>query len=94
MHEQSRSDRGEFVKINLENVKDGMEHNFRLCENCDLQGLQYDIGSVMHYHGYAFSKNGKPTIEAIGAAAGQELGQRNGFSALDIEGINKVYCGE
>ena len=94
MHEQSRSDRDQFIKINIDNVRKSAKHNFALCKDCDLQGLQYDIGSVMHYHSTAFTKNGKPTIEALGANSGQQLGQRDGFSALDIEGINKIYCGE
>ena len=78
----------------MDNVKKGRENNFELCKDCDLQGLKYDIGSVMHYHSKAFTKNGKPTIEALGANSGKQLGQKNGFSALDIEGINKVYCSE
>ena len=72
-----------------------MEGNFKKCENCDLQGLPYDIRSVMQYHQTAFAiDNSKPTIEALDGTPGHLIGQRSGFSPLDIEGINKIYCGE
>ena len=91
MHEQSRRDRDEYVKINFENIKDNMEGQFTKCEGCDLQGLPYDTGSVMHYHENAFSNGNGPTIVSLD---GSPLGQRHGFSAPDLEGINKVYCGK
>ena len=90
-----RSDREQYVKINFDNIAPGREGNFNLCEDCDLQGLPYDMGSVMHYHQYAFCVDCSiPTIEALDGTSGDLMGQRSGFSALDIEGINKVYCGE
>ena len=93
MHEQSRSDRDQYVKINFDNITPGKEHNFNICEGCDLQGLSYDIGSIMHYGAYYFAVDYSiPTIEALDGVS--QLGQRDGFSPLDIEGINKVYCGE
>ena len=95
MHEQSRSDRDQYVKINFDNVEPGKEHNFRVCQGCDLQDLQYDIGSIMHYHQFSFTvDNSIPTIEALDGTSGDLMGQRSGFSPMDIEGINKVYCGE
>ncbi|PIO76054.1 astacin [Teladorsagia circumcincta] len=50
---------------------------------------EYDYGSVMHYAPTAFSKNGKPTIEP--RKKGVEIGQRLGFSDLDLYKINKLY---
>ena len=91
LHEHSRKDRDQFVKINWDNIKPGKDHNFRKCEGCDSQGLPYDTGSVMQYHENAFSNGNGPTIESLD---GSQLGQRDGFSASDIEGINKIYCGE
>ena len=49
----------------------------------------YDYDSVMHYGNTAFSKNGKITIKPI--KANVIIGQRNGFSALDIQEINALY---
>merc|ERR1712110_699368 len=92
-HEQSRSDRDNFVEIKWDNIKDGKEGNFRKCTSCDLQGLPYDIGSVMHYHARAFAKDpSKPTIVPLNGVGIRNIGQRNGFSDSDIEGINKLYC--
>ena len=43
----------------------------------------------MHYHKNAFGHN---TIEALDGR--QTLGRSDGFSQLDIEGINMIYCGK
>ena len=78
----------------MENIKEGRENQFEKCKNCDNQALKYDVGSVMHYSQYAFSKNrtaGLKTIIVKGDKTAK-LGQRNGFSSLDIIGLNKLYC--
>ena len=94
-HEQSRFDRDLFIAIDWENIKNGSESNFKKCASCDLQGLPYDIRSVMHYHAYSFAKDkNKPTIISLSGVSTSEMGQRNGFSDSDIEGINKLYCGK
>lgn len=63
-HQQSASDRDEFVDILLENVEDGTQSNFNIYPATVVTdfGVRYDYGSVMHYGAYAFSKNGLPTI--------------------------------
>ncbi|KIH68856.1 shTK domain protein [Ancylostoma duodenale] len=55
----------------------------------DHLNTDYDYGSVMHYASTAFSKNGKPTIEP--RKKGIEIGQRVGFSDIDLYKINKLY---
>ncbi|RCN52596.1 shTK domain protein [Ancylostoma caninum] len=55
----------------------------------DHLNTDYDYGSVMHYASTAFSKNGKPTIEP--RKKGIEIGQRVGFSEIDLYKINKLY---
>ena len=95
MHEQTRSDRDQYITINLDNIQSGMAPFFAKCENCDLQGLPYDVHSIMHYHQFAFAINRYiPTIRTLDGTSGQYMGQRDGFSALDIEGINMIYCGK
>ena len=91
-HEQSRSDRDDYVTIHWENIRKGMEHNFNKCRNCKTQGSAYDTTSVMHYHSTAFSKNGQRTITKKGNHNAQ-LGQYNGLSTLDKTEINALYCG-
>lgn len=66
-HQQSASDRDEFVKINWENITPGHEHNFNKYNTSVVTdyGVSYDYGSVMHYSGKAFSKNDEPTIVSL-----------------------------
>ena len=88
-HEQSREDRGSFIKINWANIEAGREHNFNqhITDGDDLGS--YDFASIMHYGAYAFSKNNLPTIEAL--KAGVSFGQRSTLSAGDIAGAHMMY---
>jgi len=91
-HEQSREDRANHVRVNLDNVTDGREHNFNqhIADGDDIGG--YDFGSIMHYGRFAFSKNGLPTIETLGGATIRQVSggryldahesQANDFSAV------------
>jgi len=90
LHEQSRPDRDTYVNILFQNIRSGMEGNFRKATTSSTQGLDYDYGSVMHYGKTAFSKNGQPTITARDNPS-QTFGQRGGPSELDIKGINIKY---
>ena len=90
LHEQARKDRDDYVTIHWENIASGKSHNFDKCEDCDLQGTEYDPSSVMHYGAKAFSKNNKPTI-TLKQGSGS-MGQRDKLSVLDYQGLNKVYC--
>uniref|UniRef100_A0A914D8I9 Metalloendopeptidase n=1 Tax=Acrobeloides nanus TaxID=290746 RepID=A0A914D8I9_9BILA len=91
-HEQScRADRDSYVTIHLENVMDDAKANF---ETYDLEkithlGAGYDYESIMHYDMKAFSKNGEPTI--VPKKPGVTIGQRKGFSRMDVYKINKLY---
>ncbi|XP_042237307.1 zinc metalloproteinase nas-4-like isoform X2 [Homarus americanus] len=90
-HEQSRSDRDNFITINKLNVQDGMWHNFEKYGWDKIQslGIDYDLESVMHYGPYAFAKERKPTI--IPRDAGKEIGQRRGFTKSDVAKLQKLY---
>ncbi|XP_011632701.1 zinc metalloproteinase nas-4-like [Pogonomyrmex barbatus] len=90
-HEQSRSDRDNYVTIIWNNIASGTENNFdKMNPNQVLDlGVGYDYSSVMHYSAYAFSKNGRKTIETKNPNA--IIGQREGFSKSDIEKLNKMY---
>ncbi|XP_055836792.1 seminal metalloprotease 1-like [Episyrphus balteatus] len=91
-HQQSASDRDEFVKIAFENIQSGMEHNFNIYNSSvvDDFGIEYDYGSVMHYGPTAFSKNGEKTIIPI-LDEDAEIGQRRGMSSKDIYKLNIMY---
>ena len=57
-HEQSRTDRDEYVTINWNNIISGMEHNFKSYGQDEINhlGAKYDVCSVMHYPDWAFAK--------------------------------------
>ncbi|GJQ74579.1 hypothetical protein Trydic_g21440 [Trypoxylus dichotomus] len=63
-HEQSSTERDEYVRIMWENITPGTEHNFDKYESDIITnfGEPYDYQSVMHYDAWAFSSNGEPTI--------------------------------
>ncbi|XP_047494103.1 zinc metalloproteinase nas-4-like [Penaeus chinensis] len=91
-HEQSRQDRDNFITINTLNIQNGMEYNFQKYGWDSIQslGVDYDLGSIMHYGPYAFAKDRtKPTI--IPRVTGAEIGQRRGFSQSDVNKLMKLY---
>ena len=59
-HEQSRSDRDQYVEIFWENIQAGKENNFakESHQTSDLLGAAYDFSSIMHYGKYSFAKDG------------------------------------
>jgi hypothetical protein len=90
-HQQSASNRDEYVKVIWENISEGHEHNFKKYNNSVVTdfGNEYDYESLMHYSGKAFSKNGQDTMIATNPT--QKLGQRNGFTETDLAKLNKMY---
>jgi len=70
----------------------GQEHNFAKYSRGEADDINsiYDENSIMHYGKFAFSKNGKPTIQSIGDK-NRELGQRRSVSKEDIIQLNALY---
>ncbi|XP_067270883.1 hatching enzyme 1.2-like [Pseudorasbora parva] len=89
-HEQTRSDRDQYVKINWENISPAMAYNFQI-QNTNNQNTSYDYGSIMHYGNTAFSI--QPWLETITPIPDEtvKIGQRQGMSKTDILRINKLY---
>jgi len=97
-HEQSRCDRDDYVTILTQNIQSGRENNFNKysCSQVTAFGQTYDYDSAMHYSKYAFSKNGRPTIQAKGNPS-RSLGASayGSLTALDVAKLNSMYeCGE
>ncbi|OWA55302.1 putative Zinc metalloproteinase nas-14 [Hypsibius exemplaris] len=96
-HEQSRSDRNDFVDINEKNLDSAdFQRNFLDWSAVEVTafGFPYDFGSIMHYSTVAFSKDGFSwTIRPKKEWAQYEtmMGQRNGLSQIDIGKINAMY---
>ncbi|XP_071400322.1 hatching enzyme 1.2-like [Centroberyx affinis] len=88
-HEQTRSDRDNHIKVMLQNVQSGMEHNFRKIATLN-QGTPYDYNSVMQYHKYAFSKNNQPTMIPI-PNSNVSFGNTKEMSHNDKARLNTLY---
>ena len=94
VHEQSRSDRDQYVTIHTANIMPTFEHNFAIDLNTSTAG-PYDFCSVMHYGRYFFSSNNQPTISA---KPGYEqyntcMGNQSSLTDRDIAGMNALYPG-
>ena len=68
------------------------EINFEKFDNfeVDTLGVQYDFKSILHYGNYAFSKNNRKTLKAIGDHS-ISLGNSKGLSKLDVVRLNALY---
>ncbi|NXG49840.1 MEP1A protein, partial [Psilopogon haemacephalus] len=93
-HEQSRTDRDDYVTIWWDEIIAGGEHNFVKYDDSLITDLNtpYDYESVMHYRPFSFNKNESiPTITTKIPAFNDIIGQRLGFSAIDLERLNRMY---
>ncbi|KAM8902608.1 high choriolytic enzyme 1-like isoform 1-T1 [Spinachia spinachia] len=88
-HEQTRSDRDRYVRINWENINPQSAYNFKKMNTNNLN-TPYDYSSIMHYGKTAFSINGRDTITPI-PNANARIGQRVNMSSWDIKRINSLY---
>lgn len=91
-HEQSRTDRDDYVTINWGNIQSGTEGNFDKYSAGQVNPFNtpYDYGSIMHYSAYSFAVNPSvPTIIPKDAGAG--IGQRDRLSARDIQKLRNMY---
>ncbi|KAG8512061.1 Meprin A subunit alpha, partial [Galemys pyrenaicus] len=93
-HEQSRTDRDDYVDIWWNEVLPGFEHNFNVYDDSFITDLNtpYDYESLMHYAPFSFNKNESvPTITTKIPEFNSIIGQRLDFSAIDLERLNRMY---
>ncbi|XP_065682607.1 zinc metalloproteinase nas-4 isoform X1 [Hydra vulgaris] len=92
IHEQSRSDRNNYVDVKFDNIITSLIGNFYMYSFGNINNLNvpYNYWSVMHYSNDAFSKNGKDTLVAK-VDQGLKFGQRTQLSHLDVQQINRLY---
>ncbi|CAL8347995.1 unnamed protein product [Gadus morhua 'NCC'] len=88
-HEQTRSDRDQYVKINWKNINPSNAYNFERQDTNNLN-TPYDYTSIMHYGRTAFSINGRDSITPIPNSRVQ-IGQRKGMTRNDFQRINRLY---
>jgi len=92
LHEQSRPDRDNYVKILFENIDEDNQSNFETMEArfIDSKGVAYDLHSIMHYGSYYFSNNSNPTIVDVNTGETlQNVGRI--FTNEDALQINLAY---
>nr|XP_054596786.1 meprin A subunit beta isoform X1 [Nothobranchius furzeri] len=92
-HEQSRSDRDDYVQIMWDRILSGKEHNFNTYNDTTSSslGVPYDYGSMMHYSKTAFRNGTEPTIVTKIPAFSDVIGQRMEFSDSDLLKLSRLY---
>ncbi|XP_021244531.1 meprin A subunit beta-like isoform X6 [Numida meleagris] len=92
-HEQSRSDRDDYVSIIWDRIQTGREHNFNKYDDktSDSLNVPYDYTSVMHYSKTAFRNGTEPTIVTNIPYFMDVIGQRMDFSDYDLQKLNQLY---
>ncbi|XP_007645343.1 meprin A subunit beta [Cricetulus griseus] len=92
-HEQSRSDRDDYVTIVWDRILSGREHNFNIYDDSSSDSLNvpYDYTSVMHYSKTAFQNGTEPTIVTRISDFEDVIGQRMDFSDYDLMKLNRLY---
>ena len=88
-HEQSRPDRNTYVSVNYGNLIKGSISNFNQIYDNAQETTLFDYASIMEYPAFSFSRNGGPAIESI--PAGIPLSNFTGYTAADIDGIERLY---
>ncbi|XP_061482183.1 meprin A subunit alpha [Rhineura floridana] len=94
VHEQTRTDRDDYVKIWWDHVRPDQKHNFKKMDNYHLTDLNtpYDYESIMHYGPSSFSNNKSlKTITTKIPEFNDIIGQRLDFSTADLERLNHMY---
>ncbi|KAL7079017.1 hypothetical protein ACQ4LE_001611 [Meloidogyne hapla] len=93
-HEQSRWDRDSFVQIQFNNILPGFLNQFLKFSSSltTTFGIQYDLGSVMHYDAFGFAREGMPTILTKDQNYQETIGQRFRLSFDDVKKMNFAYC--
>lgn len=90
IHEHTRWDRGNYVKINWDNIKEDAKSNFYRFPLIFRSYTRFDFGSIMMYGPYAFAIDGsKPTITKKDGSTYSV--QRNGLSNYDKQALAKMY---
>ena len=88
-HEHTRPDRNTYLSVNYNNVIKGSFFNYDQVHDNGQQATLFDFASLMEYPAFTYTRNGNPVMETI--PAGIPLSNPNGFSAADIDGIQRLY---
>ncbi|MNL48559.1 Flavastacin precursor [compost metagenome] len=92
IHEQNRSDRDAYVKIQMDNIIESSAKNFGLfpVSMMTVSGAApFDFESIMLYPPTMFSKNGQPTMVTVDPK--NRIDPRRELSPSDLKRISDVY---
>ncbi len=91
-HEQSRTDRNTYVRIEYAHIQPGQESNFDIASGSGRYG-PYDFDSVMHYGQFDFSRDGQRTITVLPPNEfwQSRIGQRDHLSHWDQLIMGFIY---
>lgn len=89
IHEHQRPDRDNYVKVNELAIQVNYTDQFSTMSSINLS--EYDYYSVMHYHKFAFSEEGHPTILPRRTVRLMPLESKPGLSSDDIRALNRLY---
>uniref|UniRef100_A0A8D0FIP1 Meprin A subunit n=1 Tax=Strix occidentalis caurina TaxID=311401 RepID=A0A8D0FIP1_STROC len=93
-HEQSRTDRDDYVQIWWDEIIEGFAYAFDKHNDSFLDDLNtpYDYESVLHYGPYSFNINSNvPSITTKIPEFNEIIGQRLDFSRIDLLRLNRMY---
>ncbi|XP_077547755.1 astacin-like metalloprotease toxin 5 [Haemaphysalis longicornis] len=92
IHEHSRADRDQYVKVFPENAKPEHAHEFRKLPHRANEPLSpFDFGSVMLYDSKAFARKNLYTILTKDGGVIPSIWKRPGLSQYDVQGIREAY---
>ncbi len=91
-HEQSRTDRDNYVSINFDNIDPDNHDQFLINTNTDSQSVPYDYYSVMHYWKRAFAVDtAVNTITTIDPTVQNIIGYGDAASPSDLFQLELMY---
>ncbi|XP_075069570.1 meprin A subunit beta-like [Mixophyes fleayi] len=92
-HEQSRSDRDDYLTIVFENIETGKENNFKSYDDkvTSFLNVPYDYTSLMHYTSTAFQNGTGSTVIPKKPRFTNIIGKQMDLSDSDVLKLNRLY---
>ncbi|KAK3087453.1 hypothetical protein FSP39_006069 [Pinctada imbricata] len=90
MHEQSRSDRDNYVTMLWQNIRGGRGNN-NMAKSSTLDNNPYDYESVLQYGLYSFSSNGRPSMELTDRRLDFLADSATGLMFYDVQDVIDAY---
>ncbi|XP_033106624.1 uncharacterized protein LOC117108641 [Anneissia japonica] len=94
-HEQTRPDRDDYIQVLEENIEDGYHSQYAILDLPNDENVPYDVGSIMHYSQWTFSKvpynDEFSTMIAHDPLKHSGMGQHGRLSHIDKMYMNKHY---